>query len=75
MLLGLGYSEADLAEVDFDALDVGTFQELVTRKVGAPGSKTKQQQLVGVEELPAYLAKGWTVVTAFNGSQAVINPP
>jgi hypothetical protein len=75
MLLGLGYAEEELEKVDFEDLDMGTFQDLVNRKVGSISPKGKQQQLVGLEELPGYLAQGWTVVTALNGNQAVINPP
>jgi hypothetical protein len=74
MLMGLGYTEADLTQVDFENLDVTGFQDLVTKKIGSSGSEAKQR-LVGSEELEEYLEKGWTVVTAVNGHQIVLNPP
>jgi integrase len=43
MLMGLGYTEADLAKVDLENLDVSGFQDLVTRKLGAVGSDVKQR--------------------------------
>jgi len=76
MLMGLGYTEEDLASVDFDNLDVGTFQELVTKKMGQNASASQtRQRLVDSEELPHYLEEGWKVVTAVNGHQVVLNPP
>ena len=74
MLMGLGYTEADLTQVDFENLEVAGFQELVTKKLGSPKSGMKQR-LVDSAELEGYLEKGWTVVTAVNGHQVVLNPP
>lgn len=74
MLLGLGYTEEELAPIDFEELDVAVFQELVTRKMAQPGDGARQQ-LVDASDLPEYLAKGWTVVTGVNGHQVVVNPP
>ena len=74
MLMGLGYTEEELASVDFDTLDMAKFQELVTKKVPPAGASLKQR-LVEAEELPKYLEEGWTVVTAVNGHQVVLNPP
>ncbi len=74
MLMGLGYTEEELAGIDFDTLDVTVFQDLVTKKVAPLGSQSKQQ-VVDSKELPAYLEQGWTVVTAVNGHQVVLNPP
>jgi hypothetical protein len=74
MLMGLGYAEGELAAIDFDNLDVAVFQDLVTKKVAPSGSQLKQQ-LVDAKELPTYLEQGWTVVTAVNGHQVVLNPP
>ena len=74
MLRGLGYSEEELAQVDFNNLDIGAFQDLVTKKVGSSGSSARQK-LVDAKELPGYLEQGWTVVTAVNGHQVVLNPP
>ena len=74
MLMGLGYSEEELASVDFETLDMATFQELVTKKVPPPGLPARQR-LVTSEELPQYLEEGWTVVAAVNGHQIVLNPP
>ena len=34
MLGGLGYTDEELAKIDFDSLDMPTFQELVTQKMG-----------------------------------------
>ena len=74
MLMGLGYTDADLAQVDFDRLDVAGFQDLVTKKLGT-GTAESKQKLVDSKELPSYLEQGWTVVTAVNGHQIVLNPP
>jgi hypothetical protein len=74
MLLGLGYTEEELAKVDLDNLDVAVFQDLVTKKVSARGSQARQQ-LVESTELPRYLELGWTVVTTVNDHQVVLNPP
>jgi integrase len=76
MLMGLGYTEKELASVDFDDLDVATFQDLVTKKTGQnASSKESRQLLVDSEQLPRYLEEGWKVVTAVNGHQVVLNPP
>ncbi|HLM90792.1 MAG TPA: hypothetical protein VK424_01905 [Thermoplasmata archaeon] len=76
MLMGLGYTEKELAKLDFDSLDVGAFQELVTKKMGqnADANGTRQRLVEGTE-LPRYLDEGWTVVTTVNGHQVVLNPP
>jgi hypothetical protein len=74
MLMGLGYTEGELAAIDFDNLDVAIFQDLVTKKM-APSAASAKQQLVDAKELPRYLKEGWTVVTAVNGHQVVLNPP
>ena len=74
MLMGLGYTDADLAQVDFDELDMAGFQDLVTKKLGTGAAESKQK-LVDSKELPSYLEQGWTVVTAVNGHQVVLNPP
>jgi integrase len=74
MLLGLGYSQDEIGTIDLEHLDVAGFQNLVTKKIGAAGSSTKQR-LVDSKELKEYLEKGWTVVTAVNGHQVVLNPP
>jgi len=76
MLMGLGYTEKELASLDVDSLDVATFQELVTRKTGQNASSNQScQRLVDSEQLPRYLEEGWRVVTAVNGHQVVLNPP
>ena len=74
MLMGLGYTEAELAAIDFENLDVTLFQDLVTKKMVSSGAGAKQQ-LVDAGDLPRYLEQGWTVVTAVNGHQVVLNPP
>ncbi|MGI0130575.1 MAG: site-specific integrase [Thermoplasmata archaeon] len=74
MLMGLGYTDEELAKIDFDDLDVAVFQDLVTRKM-PPSASAARQQLVDATELPRYLQEGWTVVTAVNGHQVVLNPP
>ena len=74
MLAGLGYTDDELAAIDFDDLDMTRFQDLVTKRIGtaAPGAR---QKLVDAAELPVYLERGWTVVTVLNGHQVVLNPP
>ena len=74
MLMGLGYTEEALSQVDFENLDVAHFQDLVTKKLGAAGPGAKQK-LVDSNELPGHLDQGWTMVTAVNGHQVVLNPP
>ena len=60
--------------MNFDSLDMATFQELVTKKV-PPLGPPRDSVLVDAEELPRYLEEGWTVVAAVNGHQVVLNPP
>jgi len=74
MLMGLGYTEDELAKVDLEKLDVTEFQKLVTRKLGPGGTKSRQR-VVETTDLSDYLEKGWTVVTTVNGHQVVLNPP
>jgi integrase len=76
MLTGLGYSDEELAELDFDNMDVATFRDLVTKKVARDATaQPARQRLLDSAELSQYLANGWQVVTAVNGHQAVIAPP
>ena len=72
MLMGLGYTDEELA--DKDLLDPQVFQQLVKDKM-ASAAPRQRQKLVEAEELPRYLEGGWTVVTALNGHQVVLNPP
>ena len=72
MLMGLGYTDEDLA--DKDLLDPQVFQQLVKEKMTSAEPKPKQR-LVGEDELPKYLDEGWTVVAAFGDHRAVLNPP
>ena len=72
MLTGLGYDEKELESLDL--LDPQVFQELVRQKVASKQAKVNQK-LVEASELPQYLEEGWTVVTAVNGHQVVLNPP
>lgn len=74
MLLGLGYSEEELASIDFENLEMGAFQELVTKRM-ATGSGVARQKLVDASELGAYLERGWTIATVVNERQVVLNPP
>jgi|SRR5579871_1209763 len=76
MLMGLGYTEEELAKVDFANLEVATFRDLVTKKMGRDASAdAARQRLVDAGELPRYLQEGWRVVTAVNGHQVVVDPP
>jgi hypothetical protein len=72
MLIGLGYTEEELE--DRDLLNPEVFQELVRQKV-VPREAKVSQKLVEASELPHFLEEGWTVVTALNGHQVVLNPP
>ncbi len=76
MLMGMGYTDEELAGVNFDELDVATFQNLVQQKMAPtePLEKPKQK-VVGAKELPGFLSEGWTVVTAVGPDQVVLNPP
>ena len=74
MLMGLGYTETEISKLDLENLDVAGFQKLVTRKLGPGGGKSRQR-LIESADLSDYLEKGWTVVTAVNGHQVVLNPP
>jgi hypothetical protein len=76
MLMGLGYTEEELAKVDFANLEVATFRDLVTKKMGRDaGADTARQRVVDAGELPGYLEQGWRVVTAVNEHQVVVDPP
>jgi hypothetical protein len=75
MLIGLGYTEEALAKIDFENLDPKEFQDLVRKKMAAPGANAPRQRVVGLEDVPRLLEQGWTVAMALNHSQAVLNPP
>ncbi len=75
MLIGLGYTEEELAKVSFEDLDPKSFQELVRKKMGAGSSNGSRQKVVGLDDVPRYLEQGWTVAMPLNHSQAVLNPP
>ncbi len=76
MLMGIGYTDEELSEVNFDELDVAAFQNLVQQKmVPAEPAERPKQKLVGAKELAGFLAKGWTVVKAVGPDQVVLNPP
>ena len=76
MLTTLGYTREELQEQRVDVLDEATFKDLLDRKVAAHTPAVKRVQvLVGAKELPGYLAKGWTVVTAVGQDQVVLSPP
>ena len=75
MLIGLGYTEEDLAKVSFEDLDPTAFQELVRKKMGAGSSNGSRQKVVGLDDVAGHLAQGWTVAMALNHNQAVLNPP
>ena len=75
LLTGLGYSEKDLAGVDFDNLDPAAFQELVQKKVAVPAAPRQKQKMVDAEELPRYLEEGWTAVMTVGGDRVVLSPP
>jgi len=74
MLMGLGYTQKELAKVDFDNLDMEVFQGLVTKKMTSPGVKSRQK-LIESSQLGQYLDRGWTLVTVVNDHQVVLNPP
>jgi integrase len=73
LLMSFGYDEEELADVDLS--DLSVIQALVARKMGIRAQGQLQQMVVDGRELPSYLAKGWTVVTALNARQVVLNPP
>jgi hypothetical protein len=75
MLIGLGYTEEALAKVDFEDLDPKVFQDLVRKKMAAPGANAPRQRVVGLEDVARLLEQGWTVAMPLNHSQAVLNPP
>ncbi len=76
MLMGIGYTDEELSEVNFDELDVAAFQNLVQQKmVPAEPAERPKQKLVGAKELAGFLAKGWTVVKAVGPDQVVLNTP
>ena len=58
MLMGLGYTEKELASVDFDDLDVAAFQELVTRKTGQNASSTAISTTIGRFRTVAPVSRG-----------------
>ena len=80
MLMGLGYTEAELGKLDLANLDSGAFQDLVSagpilQKKAPPSPARVKQKMVAAEELPGFLDQGWTVVTALNGDRVIIAPP
>lgn len=80
MLIGLGYTEADLGGLDLANLDASGFQDLVSagpilRNRTSPTPSRPKQKMVKADELPGYLDQGWTVVTALQGDRVVITAP
>ena len=75
LLTGLGYTEKELAGVDFDNLDPAEFQDLVQKKVAVPAAPRQKQKVVDAEELPRYLEEGWTAVMTLGGDRVVLSPP
>jgi hypothetical protein len=73
-LMGLGYTEKELAKIDLDNLDMQLFQSLVAKKMASTGPKARQK-LVESAELGQYLDRGWTVETVVNDHQVVLNHP
>jgi integrase len=74
MLMGLGYTERELAKIDFEDLDMELFQDLVAKKTGS-SIPPARQKLVDSTQLGPYLDRGWTLVTVVNDHQVVLNPP
>ncbi|MDE1821152.1 MAG: hypothetical protein KGJ23_10525 [Euryarchaeota archaeon] len=74
MLMGAGYTQEELAQVDLLNLDMPTLQTLPRRKQ-APAPTQPRQRLVTTEELASYLDHGWTVVTTIGVDRIVITPP
>ena len=71
VLLGsLGYSEEELKGVDL--ADVEQVRVLTQRKVSPP---PKKQALIGVDELPSYLDRGWTFVGNVGQDRVLLSPP
>ena len=76
MLLDLGYAEEELATVDSADLEVATFRDLGTKKMGRDAAAdAPRQRAVDAEELSPYLERGWRVVTAVNRHRVVVDPP
>jgi hypothetical protein len=73
LLMSFGYREEELADVDLT--DMTAIQDLVARKMGARNEDRPRQKVVSGGELAGYLDRGWTVVTALNPNQVVVNPP
>lgn len=70
LLESLGYSEKDLEGVDFS--DVAQVRALTQKRVAAPPTR---QTLVGVDELPGFLEKGWTFAGNIGADRVLLNPP
>jgi hypothetical protein len=73
LLMGFGYSEEELAEVDLK--DLALVQELVAKKMGLRAEAQSRQKLVSENDLPRYLEEGWKVVTSLASNQVVLDPP
>ncbi|HEV2166991.1 MAG TPA: site-specific integrase [Thermoplasmata archaeon] len=70
LLESLGYSEKDLEGVDLS--DVAQVRALTQKRVAAPPAR---QTLVGEDELPGFLEKGWTFAGNIGADRVLLNPP
>jgi len=73
LLMGLGYTEEELAKADL--ADLSVVQGLVAQKMGTRATLPARQKVVDGAELSMWLEEGWTVVTALGLHQVVLNPP
>jgi hypothetical protein len=75
MLIGIGYTENELKDVDFETLTREEFREMVKEKFFADAAQRPAQEVVEVERVPEFLAQRRTVVAPLGNNKVVLNPP
>ncbi len=89
MLIGLDFTEKDLAGLDLVSMTQGELEALVAKKraermspppasssaPSPPATPKPRQKVVPEGEIDSYLEDGWTVHTTLGGGRVVLNPP
>ncbi|MDE1820324.1 MAG: hypothetical protein KGJ23_06565 [Euryarchaeota archaeon] len=84
LLLGLKYTEEELAKVDLENLTTAQLQELVAKKLTQPPVTTspptapnpmKKHRVVHPTEVSKYLDQGWVPLMKLSETEIVLSPP
>jgi hypothetical protein len=85
LLLGLKYTEEELAELDLENLTTEALQELVSKKLVPPtvappptpatSAPSRKHKVVSAREVAKYLEDGWVPVMKLSEKEVVLSPP